>query len=326
MKKLLVILGVVLVLAGFGAWFGPTEHVDETVRFEDSFIGTDVETYLAKSEERVANIIPGAQKQVIWANPATREKTPVSLVYIHGFSATLEETRPLPDLIARELGANLFYTRLTGHGAGSEAMATATVNDWFNDTAEALAIGRMLGEKVVVISASTGGTFASWAATRPTLSRDVAGLVMISPNYGLNNPAASVLTMGFGRDWIPMVFGAERSFEPSSPEHAKWWTTKYPTVSLLPMAASVEHVNTLRFEEIEIPALFIYHPEDGVVRADITADIAARWGQSTAAEATVFEVEESEDPLNHVIAGRILSPSNSEPLAGVAADWIKALE
>ncbi|MDD4273595.1 MAG: hypothetical protein PHG14_07705 [Desulfobacter postgatei] len=37
-------------------------------------------------------------------------------VYIHGFSATRKETAPLSDLVAKTLNANLFYTRLSGHG------------------------------------------------------------------------------------------------------------------------------------------------------------------------------------------------------------------
>ena len=39
----------------------------------------------------------------------------------------------------------------------------------------------------------------------------------------------------------------------------------------------------------------------------------------------IHEVLEAEDRYDHVIAGRILSPSNSEPLAQRAIDWINAL-
>ena len=92
------------------------------------------------------------------------------------------------------------------------------------------------------------------------------------------------------------------------------------------MAASVEHALTLAFEDVKVPALFIYHPEDKVVKSDVTQSIATRWGSNTSAEGNVFEVKSAEDRHNHVIAGRILSPSNSQPVATKAIDWIKALD
>ena len=58
--------------------------------------------------------------------------------------------RPLPDKVAAALGANLFYTRLTGHGQDGAAMAEGSVNAWINDYAEAMAIGRAIGGKVEI--------------------------------------------------------------------------------------------------------------------------------------------------------------------------------
>ena len=69
------------------------------------------------------DIRPGLQKEIVWANPATKTKTPLAIVYIHGFSASKGEVRPLPDKVASALGANLFFTRLTGHGEDGAAMA-----------------------------------------------------------------------------------------------------------------------------------------------------------------------------------------------------------
>ena len=139
--------------------------------FDPAAIGNDIDGYLAKREANYSDIKPGAQKQMIWLDPATKSKSPYSVVYIHGFSASLAEVRPVPDLVAKEIGANLFYTRLTGHGRTGDAMAEAKVNDWYNDVAEALAIGRATGGKVIVIATSTGGTLATWAATQPKLMK-----------------------------------------------------------------------------------------------------------------------------------------------------------
>nr|WP_287339345.1 hypothetical protein [Mesorhizobium sp.] len=95
-------------------------------------------------------------------------RTPLSIVY----SASKGEVRPLPDEVADQLDANL-YTRLTGHGQGGAAMADGSVNAWINDYEEALAIGRAIGDKVIVIATSTGGSLAAWAATQPGASEGV---------------------------------------------------------------------------------------------------------------------------------------------------------
>ncbi|MER9564784.1 hypothetical protein NKI85_22425 [Mesorhizobium sp. M0571] len=94
----------------------------------------------------------GLDKEIIWADPMIHAKTPLAIVYIHGFSASKGEVRPLPDEVADQLDANLFYTRLTGHGQDGAAIAQGSVNAWINDYEEALAIGRAIGDKVIVIA------------------------------------------------------------------------------------------------------------------------------------------------------------------------------
>ena len=62
------------------------------------------------------------------------------------------------DIVAGAVDANLFYTRLQGHGRSGKAMGEATVEGWINDLAEAEAIGRRIGERMVLVGTSTGGT------------------------------------------------------------------------------------------------------------------------------------------------------------------------
>lgn len=323
-RFLLAPLGILLLIA-LVLVFGPREPIDETIRFDPKVLNTDLDAYLATAEARIANIKPGATKQIIWHDPATRQETEYSVIYLHGFSATLEEMRPLPDLVARQLGANVFYTRLRGHGRSGAAMSEATLNDWFNDTVEALAIGRAIGNKVIVIGASTGGTLASWAATIPSLMQDVVGLTLVAPNFGVNNAASFLLTLGGARTWAPWIGGTERAFDAHNAAHGKWWTTSYPTVALLPMMALVTHSSTLVLEDMTTPALFVFHPGDTVVKSDISRDYAGRWARNSAASATVFEVTRSDVANNHVIAGRILNPGNTSPIADRVVSWVRGL-
>ncbi len=325
MKRFMIFLLIVVVAVGIGFAIGPREPVDETIAFHATTVGDDVDAYLASSEALVPDIREGAQKRIIWADPVTKTKTPLSIVYIHGFSASLEEVRPLPDIVARDLGANLYFTRLRGHGRSGAAMATATVNGWFNDVAEAIAIGRRLGDKVVLMSTSTGGTLATWALEQPDLAEGIVGNVMISPNFAVQAAGADALLWPWARQLMPMAFGENRAFKPINDEQAKWWTTEYPTVSLLPMQASVARAALVPVEDIAVPSLFIYHPDDAVVKSSVTRQVAARWGTASGVKATSVEVETSDDPFNHVIAGRILSPSTTEPLASRIVTWVEGL-
>ncbi len=322
-----IILGLLFILAlgGLIVAFGPREPIDEEVSFQPPDLGEDLDSYLAEREARIGDIRPGTEKEIVWRSSWRKHKTKISVVYIHGYSASKEEIRPLPDLVSDALKANVFYTRLSGHGRTSEAMGEPRVNDWFNDISEALAIGRAIGDKVIIISTSTGGTLSTWAATKPELMKDVLGIIMISPNFGVNDTAAQVLTLGGARTWLPWLVGKWRDATPVNEGHAKWWTVKYPILAALPMAAVVKFVNTLEIEDISTPALFVFHEEDAVVRPEATRVVAQEWAMRTEAAVTIFRVTQSGDTGNHVIAGRIFSPDNTKPLADKITAWIKAL-
>lgn len=318
---------LLFLVAGLAVLFalGPSEEADTKVAFKADSMGDDVDAYLAQKESAFADIIPGAEKRVVWADPLTKSKTDYAVVYVHGFSATSEEIRPVPDEVAKALGANLHFTRLAGHGRGADPMAEASVNKWMNDVAEALAVGQRLGDKVVVISTSTGGTLMTLAATKPALMRNVVGNVMVAPNFAVQAAGADILLLPWARQLIPHAFGEYREWEPQNEEQRKWWSTRYPNVALLPMQAAVKAAGAVAYEELDLPTLFIFHPEDGVVKSEVTEQVAARWGENSGTKATVQRVEQSDDTSKHVVAGAILDPDNTELVTKSILDWIKTL-
>ncbi len=318
-----VLIGVPLALAALAAIYalGPRVASDTTIRFDPNPIGNDVEGYLAFREADVPNIRPGNAKEVVWADPDTRGKTPLSIVYIHGFSASKGEIRPVPDRVAKALGANLFFTRLTGHGQDGPAMATASVNAWVNDMAEALAIGRAIGERVIVMATSTGGSLATWAATRPELSENVVAYVLLSPNFGVQAAGAGLLTGPWGLQLAELVGGKERGFEPANDLQRQFWTTRYPMAATLPMAAAVELARAAPVETIGVPALFLLSDEDKVIRPEAAKAVARRWG----GKAEIAGVEGADHASSHVIAGDALSPNMTGPVSDKIVQWIRTV-
>jgi pimeloyl-ACP methyl ester carboxylesterase len=313
------LVAIVAVLAVVFA-LGPRVPGDTTVTFDAASVGSNPAAYLSASEAAVQNIRDGQQKQIVWAG-APGQKTPFALVYIHGFSASSGEVRPLPDQVAKTLGANLYFTRLTGHGQHGPAMATGSVNAWVNDYAEAMAIGRMIGERVIVVATSTGGSLAVAMAPDAKVSEGIAGMVLISPNFGVQAGGSFLLTMPWGKQLAELIVGPERGFEPRSPRQAELWTTRYPTVALLPMAKLVDLAAAAKVEDIRVPALFIIAEGDTVVRPELTKAIEKRWGGPH----TLHIVQGAADPDQHVIAGDVLSPNRTDELAKLIADWAAAL-
>lgn len=315
-----------LALAFAALWVvAPPERVDTDVAFDGTAIPDDLDGWLAEREAGVPDLHPDNAKTVVWAGRPGR-RTDLALVYVHGFSATLWETRPLADRIASDLGANLFYTRLTGHGRDGPAMAEATASAWIADMAEAMAVARRLGDRVVVIGTSTGGTLTAILALDPALAdarEDLAGIVLISPNFRPSNPAAPLLSMPGASVAMPMAMGDTRTFLPRNAEHARRWTTSYPTVALLPMQAAVDHAASLDPGATDMPALFYFSPADAIIDTAVTEAVAARWGGAT----TVARIDlpPGDDPDAHVIAGDVLSPSHTPEAIGAIGQWIGGL-
>ncbi len=316
-------IGLALAVLVTGLWlFGPYEPSSLRAHFDPSRLDAGVEPYFQSVEAAFDDITPGTEKRVIRADVG-QARTDWAVVYVHGFSATSQEIRPVPDRVAQALGAHLVFTRLQGHGRGAQAMATGTVAGWMADVAEALAAARSLGDRVLVISTSTGGTLMAAAAQDPALMQQVAGIVFVSPNFGINNPLAPLLTWPAARYWLPMLAGARRGFTPKNDAQARYWTTEYPSVAAMPLAALVKTVGQLDPGKATTPALFWYSDSDQVVRPDLTADVAARWGGPVRVVQPVLGP--GDDASGHVIAGDIVSPGQTGGAVAGIIDWARGL-
>jgi esterase/lipase len=312
----LLLVSCVLVVLFF---LGPKVEINTSVR--PVSLPEDLDAYLAESEAQFTDIIPGAEKTIIWAGEKGRA-TPLSVVYLHGFSACRQEAAPLAEVVAEELRANLFYSRFKGHGRGSKAMAEGSVNDWLNDAWEAVEIGKRIGEKVVVIGLSTGGTAACWLATQD-IADHVAAFILISPNLSLVDRKTELLTLPWGRQIAELAMGAEYGWEPHNEQYDKYWTHHFPTRALLPLQGMVRVARSLDLGTIQQPLLIIYSPADEVV---CPVTIERRFDSIGSAKKKLIPYYESGSPSHHVLAGDILAPDSTQPLAEMIVDFIKETE
>ncbi len=310
-------LGLLAVALAVVVGLGPRPPAD--TRVDPVSLSPDLEGYLATSEARYDDITPGAAKSIVWADSARPGVTPLSVVYLHGFSATRQELRPVTERVAKQLDANAFLTRLKGHGRSGEALADASMNDWIQDTAEALEIGSRIGRRVVLVGTSTGATLAVWAAVQDRWRDSLAALVLISPNFRPADFSARVLTWPWGGLIARAVVGDYREWEPHNEAQARYWTTRYPVEGVLPMAALVKTVSRLDLAEVQAPTLVIYSSSDQVVSVDAILAALDRLGGTPTRSLDLGVVG---DPDNHVLAGDILSPESTDRTVEAIVDFV----
>ena len=277
-----------------------------------------IENHIMMAESQIADIRPGLEKSIIWAGKP-HHRTRYAIVYIHGFSASKEELRPVPDLIAASLGANIYYSRLTGHGRTAEAMREATVSAWMQDLVEAFEIGTMIGDQVIILSCSTGGTLVAAGIANDVFSEKLFSTVFFAPNFGLQDHLSQLLTWPMARYWAPLIGGEMQNNAPRNQLHGRYWTTSYPTISLIPMMQLIDMVDDAELSKSTVPALFYFSPDDKVVDPQKTENFIARWRGPK--EIMRINGNESEDESNHLITGQVVSPSQVKRAADTVINW-----
>lgn len=325
--RVLLVLAVLVV----GLLFWPMPGVGPVPRFDTARLPAEpaeLDRWLAEREAVIGDITEGAEKRILWAGePGAR--TDLALVYLHGFSATSQEIAPVPERVAAELGANLYLARLAGHGRDGAALAGVSPEDWLYDLAEALAIAARLGERTVLVGTSTGAALAMAGLGDPALAADlpgrgqVAGLVLISPNYRLHGPAARLLDLPLVEHWGEWIAGDTVHIPAVSEDHARFWTLDYPSRAVLSMVRLARHLRGLDPAGMVLPALFLHTETDRVIEPGLVRRGAEGWGGP--AERVVLVPGEGDDAWHHIPGGDILSPGLTETLSGHMLRWLRGL-
>ena len=197
-KILKVLVGLIVVLIGVFA-LGPKrsfEKIDNKPS-KKTYDITSLDLKLKNQEQAVQYLKEDNESRVVWAD-SSKQKTKYSIVYLHGFSASQGEGFPMHVNIADSLKANLYLPRLPEHGVNNkDAMKNLTPAMLIDAAKEAIAIGKTIGEEVILMGCSTGGTLAIYLAAA---DRDLKGLILLSPNIEVNVAGVSLLTGPWGED------------------------------------------------------------------------------------------------------------------------------
>lgn len=213
------------------------------------------------------------EARIVWAD-SSRRRTEFSVVYLHGFSASQKEGDPVHLNFAKEFGCNLYLARLADHGVDTtDQLLYFTPDRWWESSKEALAIGRALGDKVILMSTSTGGTMALiLAAEYPD---QVHALINMSPNIAINNPTAFLLNDPWGLQIARLVIGSHYQTIHYDSARQLYWNGQYRLEALTQLEELVEEKMTQEtFQKVKQPSLTLYYYKNDTAQ-DPTVKVSA---------------------------------------------------
>ncbi len=216
-----------------------------------------LEEYIATQESK-HKLKPDNEARIIWAD-STKKKTRYSVVYLHGFSASQKEGDPVHLQFAKEFGCNLYLARLADHGVDTtEQLLYFTADRWWQSSKESLAIGKAIGENVILMSTSTGGTMAILLAAE--YPDEVYAMINMSPNIAVNDANAWLLNNPWGLQIARAVLGSDYQVIKYDSARQIYWNSKYRIESLVQMEEMLEDkMNKSTFEKVSCPSLTLYY-------------------------------------------------------------------
>ena len=320
LKRLLVMLFVLFLLYLLGPHPATPSYPAELPNVPST---DQLDPFIAAGES-VHHLRPDNEARVVWANDSLKRKTEYAIVYLHGFSASQEEGSPVHRNIAQLFGCNLYLSRLAEHGIDTaDQLVNLTPDNYWKSAQQALAIGKQLGNKVILMGTSTGGTQAlQLAAAYPD---QVAALILFSPNIAINDPNAWMLNNPWGVQIARLVKGSNYLVaDDDRPIYKQYWSKPYRLEATIVLEEMIETtMNEETFARVKQPTLLLYYykdqqHQDPVVKVSAMKEMFAQLATADAEKRAVAM------PLteNHVMA----SPIKSKDVAGVERETKKFLE
>ena len=239
-KGLLITLGIIgLLVVVSVTGFMPEKPVYKPVMPALQLTSETAGQYVNDKEAGIPNIKPDNASKVIYSNDSLKQQTDYCLLYLHGFTASWKEGYPTNSKLAEEFGMNAYFPRLASHGLDTpDPLIDMTPDNLWESAKEALVIAQALGKKVVVMATSSGAILALRMAV--LYPERIAGIIMLSPNVRINNPAAFILSKPFGLQLGRMISGGNYRIIEQDPALDLYWYKQYRVEGVIYLQQLVE--------------------------------------------------------------------------------------
>lgn len=239
-------------------------------------ISGGVEKYV-DSLESLKKVRPGNEARIIWANDTLKTRTKYVLLYLHGFSASWHEGYPVNADFSRRYGCNAYFARLSDQGLISDnPLIDMTPSKLYESAKSALVIVRQLGDNVIIMGTSTGGTLGLMLAS--DFPEMVYALIMYSPNIRIKQKTAILLSRPWGLQIARLYFGGKFRVIKDIPseEYCKYWYCRYRTEGAVYLQQLIDaKMNSDLFKKVRCPVFLGYYYKDSKNQDQIVSVSAA---------------------------------------------------
>ncbi len=325
MKKLGKILGGSALVVGI--FLATTYYIDyPSYSYEKTTLPESFEEFyenqLRISKEK--NVRPDNEERLVRYSSG---KTPLAILYIHGFGASRGEGEYVTDIIAKEFKANTYYLRLPGHGTNKEDHRDTKFKEYLKVAEDSFLMMDRLGERIVVIGTSMGGLITTYLASK--YPEKIAGIVLVSPFYNFKDKTGNIYNFIWGKELVKSLLGEIRKStrEPDHPSFKYWYYDQYYD--------AVQNLNDLKrviatsevFENVTVPVLMFYYyksPEEQDPSADVARmlEVFEQFGKSSSPSPLNRKVQVQNGA--HVLFSKYVD-SDKELLIRETIDFIKKL-
>lgn len=229
----------------------------------------ELDEWIAAKESTVSDLKPNNEAKIIWADSISK-RTKFAIVYLHGFSASWMEGDPVNQNFARRYGCNLYLSRLEDHGRrDSNSFETLTPDNFYESAQQALNIGKILGDSIILMSCSTGSTLSIMLAQQYP---EIHSFIMLSPNIDIKDPM-SALTIGpWGSQLTSLVLGSDYNHITYTEEAKKYWNPVYHKNGIFTTKKIiVDHMEQENFSKITQPLFMAYYYRDEDHQDDVVS-------------------------------------------------------
>ena len=316
MKRALYILLSVLLVLTFAYFLGPKPQ-KPVMNNEFPTVQGDLvqlEKWITDREQTLKTK-PDNEARFLWANDSVKGKTKYVLLYLHGFSASWFEGSPVNVDFARHFGCNAYFPRLASHGLITpDALLDMTPDRLWESVKEALTVAGQLGEKVVIMSTSTGGTLSLKLAAE--FPEKITGLILFSPNVEINNSVAWLLSKPWGLQLARKSAGGNyRITNPdSTAKDCQYWYCKYRLEGIVYLQQLLEATMKEEvFKKVTVPVFLGYYYRDEKHQdPTVRVDAALKMFDQLGTQADVKVKMAFPEAGDHCIASSMYSKSVDE--------------
>ena len=293
------------------------------LNFKDVYIPSDIDldNYLKNAEISLGDVAEEAEKKIIWSN-VKKNKTELAIAFLPGLTTTNFQQKEFFDKLSKELDANIFLSRLSGHGREYPGTRQMSAQNYLKDTSEAIEIAKRIGNKVILIGFSLGGALTTAASFDEDLSKDLYGVILFAPAY-----------VGTIRNISQWLFAAtfQDKINPNCNDYIndekkydcrKYSTELFETYHAAEGGRIMSAVAEKDFSKNHVPALSFFDYDDNVLNSYETEKRLNKLGNN---KSRIVIVESGEkDITNHVIVG-FLNPKLDEFYIREITNWLNNL-